>query len=290
MAKLLTRRKAKWVAQRRNLDVVRGGVLNPNAATATRYQLRLEQIIRRMTLEVERELKALFETPHAEEYFDTAQDAASIASQARIITNALTKKYQDLFDSLSRPLAEQVANGADASSSASLHTSLKQLSGGLSLQTTTLKGPIMDVWKATVNENVALIKSIPQKYLNGVTQAVQRSITTGNGLQDLVPYLQKHKGITERRASFIAHDQTRKAFSSLNRARCRKLGVREGEWLHTSGSKEPRHTHIEMNGKRFDLSKGMWDPAVGRYIFPAEEPGCRCRMIPIIDLSAYDEQ
>ena len=47
-----------------------------------------------------------------------------------------------------------------------------------------------------MTENVGLIKSIPAQYLNGVQGAVMRSITTGNGMQDLVPYLQKHKGIT----------------------------------------------------------------------------------------------
>lgn len=270
--------------------MVRGNPLNPNAAAMTRYQLRLDSLIRKMTIEVEAEIKALYATPHAEEYFDTAQDAASIASQARMLTNKLTEKYQSMFDAVSRPLAEQVANGADASSSASLHTSLKQLSGGLSLQTTTLKGPILDVWKATVNENVSLIKSIPQQYLTGVTQAVQRSITTGSGLQDLVPYLQKHKGITERRASMIAHDQTRKAFNNLNKARMQKLGVQKFEWLHTSGSREPRKLHEELSGRIFSFDNlPVIDEHTGERGIPGQAINCRCRMIPVLDLSAGDE-
>lgn len=290
MPKLLTVRKQKWAAARPNVDIIRGTPLNPNAAVMTRYQSRLEKLVRQMTDDCEKQLKALFSTTHAEAHMEAiATGDASISSQARMLTNALTKKYEDLFAAVAKPIAEQMVAGADATSSAALHSSLKQLSGGLSLSTASLRGPQLEIWKASIAENVSLIKSIPAKYLSGVTQATQRAIISGNGLQDLVPYLLKHKGITERRAKFIAHDQTRKAFSALNRSRMTKLGLTQGEWLHTSGSKEPRHTHIEMSGKLYDLKKGMWDPAVGQYIFPAEEPGCRCRAIPVLSLDSIGE-
>jgi hypothetical protein len=37
-----------------------------------------------------------------------------------------------------------------------------------------------------------------------------------------------------------------------------------------------------MNGKKYDVNKGMWDPAVNRYIFPGEEINCRCSSRSII--------
>lgn len=75
--------------------------------------------------------------------------------------------------------------------------------------------PLKNTLTASLAENVDLIKSIPQQYLSGVQQAVMRSITTGNGLQDLQPYLEKQGGVTERRATLIANDQTRKRTTIL---------------------------------------------------------------------------
>jgi len=31
-----------------------------------------------------------------------------------------------------------------------------------------------------------------------------------------------------------------------------------------------------MDGKKYDVAKGMWDPAVREYIFPGQLINCRC--------------
>lgn len=283
MPKLLTKRKQRWADQFKP-DLLRGTALNPNIASADRYYQKLEKLVVQMSSEYTKAIEALFDTKHAKEYF--AQDI-TIAAQAKILTNALTKKFDDLFAAVSKPLAEQMASEADKTSSASLHMSLKQLSGGLSLPTTTLQGPLMDVLNATVTENVGLIKSIASQYLDGVQGAVMRSITSGNGLQDLVPFLEKHEGITKRRARFIAYDQTRKAFNNLNKGRMQAVGLKEYEWLHSGGSKQPRHDHIEMSGNvyRFD-DPPVIDKKTGERGIPGQLPGCRCRMVPVI---SFDE-
>lgn len=287
MKKLLTRRKANWVAQRPSVDIVRGTPLNPNAAISTRYSLRLQAAIRSMTIETERRLRELFDSEVGSEYF--AQDA-SIASQTRILVNALTQKYEKLFSDIAVPAAEQFAAQADAASSAAMHSSLRELSGGLSLPTAALKGPAVQIMKATVNENVLLIKSIPEKYLNGVGQAVQRSITTGNGLADLVPYLAKHKEITLNRATLIARDQTRKAFNNLNKARMERLGLKKFEWLHTGGSNEPRELHVKYSGQIFSFDNlPIIDENTKERGIPGQAINCRCRMVPVIDLSGGED-
>ena len=192
MSKLLTRKKQKWANQFQP-KYLRGTALNPNITDALKYQRQLDKLINEMTTEVKKQLKKLFHTDTAKEYF--AQDD-SIAAQAKILTNYLTIKFNKIFAAVSKPLAETVVNNANKSSSRALHSSLEQLSGGLSLKTSSISGDIIDVINASVAENVTLIKSISEQYLSGVQQAVMRSITTGNGLQDLIPYLEKHEGIT----------------------------------------------------------------------------------------------
>lgn len=264
--------------------IVKGKALNPSAAVEQRYHTALRVLIERMVAETELELKKLFKTEPAQEYF--GQDA-SISSQARVLTNALIKKYTDQFARIARPTAERFAEESDKSSDVAVKSSIRQMSGEVTLSTRTItSGPLNDVLSATVTENVALIRSIPSQYLGGVQQAVMRSITTGNGMQDLVPYLQKHKGITLRRARMIAQDQTKKAFSSLSKARMQKIGVEEYVWRHTAGSRHPRKLHIEMDGNtyRYD-DPPVIDERTGERGIPGQAINCACRMQPILNFN-----
>ena len=205
MPMVLESGKKKWISTPRR-QVMRGTALTPNAANEARYYQDLRHLILQMTSGVRRDLEAFYKTPHAETYF--AQDA-TVAAQAKILTNALTNRFQNLFDIAAKPLAEEVAADASKSSALALKMSLKQLAGGLTIKTDILTGELNDVLTASVAENVSLIKSIASEYLTDVQGAVYRSITTGNGLADLVPFLEKHEGITLRRAKLIAGDQTR---------------------------------------------------------------------------------
>ena len=281
MAKrLLTRRKQAWVA-RRKPEVVRGLPINPNAAIEARYYARLERDINRMCDRVQVSLERLFSKEVAVEYF--AQDE-SIASKARILTNELTRRFMDIFNAQAMSIAEAMARESDAASSASVHSSIQQLSGGLSLPTTAITKPMKEILKATVTENVGLIKSIPTQYLQGVQGAVMRSITNGGGLKTLVPYLEKHRGVTLRRARMIAKDQTRKAMNNLSAARLENLGLKKFEWLHTGGSAEPRQLHIDYSGRIFSFDDPpVIDKNTGERGLPGQAINCRCRIVPVIE-------
>lgn len=282
MPPLLTKKRAAYVA-RRKPQTLNGKTLNYNAAVQERYARALTALVKQMTTQTRRELEKFFKGESAEAFFTMD---ANVGSDARILTNRLTRKFDQLFASKAKPLAESMVSQSDKASSAALHGSLKELSGGLSLKTSVVTGPMNEVMTASVAENVGLIKSISQKYLTDVQGAVMRSITTGNGLQDLVPFLEKHEGMTIRRARNIAMDQTRKAYNSLNEGRMIKLGLDEYEWLHTGGSKEPRQHHIELSGRIFSLTDpdrmAIIDPSTGQRGKPGDLPNCGCRMRPLI--------
>ena len=287
MKKLLTIRKQKWASTFKP-NVLVGNPLNPNMGVAAYYNQKLDALIREMVDDTDKQLKKLFDTEHAEEYF--AHDA-SISSQARILTNALIEKYDALFSGRAPALAEYFAERSDRSSSAAAHVTLKQLSGGLSIKTAQISGDLKDIFKATIAENVALIKSIPQQYLNGVQQAVMRSITNGRGLQTLVPYLQKEHGKTFARARMISMDQTRKAFEGMTRARLERAGIKKFKWIHTGGSNEPRPLHQHtLNGKIFSYAEPpIIDTNTGERGFPGQLINCRCRQAPVIDFGDNED-
>ncbi len=172
-------------------------------------------------------------------------------------------------------------------SSVALGQSLKQVSEQWTLKVDYLTTPRMqEVITAATTEAANLIRLIPQKYLGDVQGQVMRSITTGDGLKDLVPYLREKYDGNVRHARLVAVDQTGKALSNINAARMIEIGQTKYIWLHTGGSKEPRKTHIAMNGKEYDLL----DPPVIGVMYgqevrgkPRDVPGCRCLMRPILN-------
>jgi len=139
-----------------------------------------------------------------------------------------------------------------------------------------MKPAMRDIMRATVGQQVSLIKSIPSQYFTNIEGMVMRSVQTGRDLGQLTKDLQEQFGVTHRRAAFIARDQNNKATASMTRARQDELEITEAIWVHSGAGKHPRPTHVAMNGKKYDVNKGMWDPAVKRWIFPGEEINCRC--------------
>jgi len=276
---MLTKKRKTWAAKRKQAPVFVGGALRPNAAVGIKYAARLEKLTRQMIETVRREVLRLFEGPVGRQHLGMD---ASLASQARMLTDKLTRRFEELFAKAAKPMAESMLSGAEKSTKSSLHSSLQQLSGGLSLKTSVMNTPLQEVYKASVAENVALIKSIPAEYLQKVQGSVMRSITTGNGLQDLIPALEQYEGQTYRRARNIALDQTRKAHNSINKQRMQALGVKKFKWIHSGGGAHPREDHVLMDGQIFDFDNlPVIDKRTGERGIPGQAPNCRCSMAPV---------
>lgn len=263
--------------------VIRGGTLRMPPTAAAHYNKRLQQLIAEMVRATRAELTKLFTSPVAVESHVTTD--ASIASQSRILMNALTDRFSVLFARAAKGVSERMVDEVQTNSATGLRNSLREISGSIALKTDVLtSGPVADVITASVAENVALIKSIPQQFLDGVQGAVMRSITSGNGLADLEPYIKQQQGVTGRRAKNIALDQTRKAYNVINKARMQGLGMSKFEWIHTGGSQQPRQDHIDMSGNIYSFDDPpVIDQRTGERGIPGQAPNCRCTMRPILD-------
>lgn len=281
---LLTTKRKAWAAKHRpDGATFKGERLQPPAGVAVRYADALSKLTREMTQTVHREIMALFKTDHAAAHF--GQDA-TISSQSRILINNLRARFEDLFAKKARPLAEQMATSAETASGTALHSSLQKLSGGMSIKTHVTNPVLQNIYKASVTENVSLIKSIASEYLQKVEGAVMRSITTGNGLQDLVPAIEQYDGQTHRRAVNIALDQTRKVYNSVNKGRMQSIGIKKFQWHHSGGGAHPREDHIEMDGNIYSFDElPVIDQRTGERGIPGQAPNCKCTMSPVFDFS-----
>lgn len=212
-------------------------------------------------------------------------EVLGITDLAQNVLNALYEEWSDRFEELAREKVRELLTDILKVSKSSVQSSIRNFADGVTISVSEQTPQMREVFRAAVNENVALIKSIPQQYLERLQGDVMRTITTENSsLSELTASIQKYGGMTYRRASNIALDQTRKAYQSFNQQMLGQAGIKKGIWIHTGGTMHPRQKHRDFNGKEFDLSKGapIGDDG-GNYVFPGQCVNCRCTFIPIID-------
>jgi len=277
----LSKPREAWAAQRAG-HLFRGSPLSPSAATRDKYSARLEKLVELMATVTQRALVREYKRPIAA-HAGVAMDAPSFVTAVTRLLRELEKRFVLLFTEQAGGLTAAMMKGVSDTSASQLGDSLKAVSGGLTLKTDMISGTVAEVFKASVRENVALIKSIPAKYFEQIQGDVMRSIQTGQGMTDLLPQIEQYEGVTKRRAKLIAEDQTRKATTALNRVRMQAAGMRQFEWLHSGGGKEPRELHVEMDGKVYDLDNPpIIDERTGERGLPGQLINCRCRMVPVI--------
>lgn len=272
---------------------MRGKPLRYNVAVQRRYVADLERMTDQVIEATEKQVLQIFKTDASKEFFATD---ASIASIARIDMNKLTNTVMKKVGEQSKTMAHRMVLGTDKASKSTLHQSLKEMSGGLSIKTNINSGDIKDAFTASINVNVDLIKTIQSNYLDQVKGAVNRSIQNGGGLETLIPNINKLLSGEARKArnkaKNVALDQTRKAYNALNAARMEKIGVKTFEWIHSGGGQTPRPHHLAqfpdgLNGGIFSLDDlPVIDEKTGERGLPGQAINCKCVMRPLIQ---FDE-
>jgi len=245
--------------------------VHPNVGIEVDYRHRLLKLIDEMNASVKYWLKASYRANEPV----IAQDDALPSTALRKAVRKLARRWQRQFDELAPKLADYFSTAVAERSDAALRSMLRK--GGFSVRFDPTPAQ-RDILKATVNQNITLIKSIPAKYMTEVEGLVMRSVQTGRDLGAIAKGLEEQFGVTKRRAAFIARSQNNMATAALTRARHIELGVKEAVWVHSGGGKHPRPTHVKAgrDKTKYDTSKGWLDPAVGKHIFPGELPNCRC--------------
>ena len=136
---------------------------------------------------------------------------------------------------------------------------------------------LTDQLELFANQNAQLIRSLPNEELERVSQVIQRNLQEGKRYREISSDIQKSFGITRRRATLIARDQTTKLNSSLTKLRQQEIGVEEYIW-QTSGDERVRATHKAHDGKKF-----RWDSPPKNTGHPGQDINCRCNAIAVLD-------
>jgi SPP1 gp7 family putative phage head morphogenesis protein len=211
-------------------------------------------------------------------------DRSASAALADILRH-LFNYWQARFNRMAEHRADWFTNQTEKAATIQIKIMLKHIGVAVEFKNSHYVNNIM---QAIYAENVSLIKSIPQDLHDKVQGIVMRGVQAGNDQHFVAQEIRAQFGKTTRRARFIARDQTAKANAAVSMARSSEAGIEYGFWMHRSGSRKPRPTHVAMSGKRFKLSEGIYDSAVGYEVKPAELPGCLCAYRP--DLSSFNPQ
>lgn len=248
-----------------------------------RYSRELRRLVRDMTKDSRDAVLSLFdETGRRKDFLETG----GIAQAAQSILNAKKVQWGTFFDMVAREKVQSLINQLLRESKASCTSAVKPLFDEVTIKMDALTPQMKEIFQASVNQGVDLIKSIPSQYFERISGDVMRTITTPtSSLKELSRNLSKYGEMSYRRANNIALDQTRKAYQSFNRQMLDNAGIQKGIWVHTGGTVHPRHKHKAFNGKEFDLAKGAPVGDDGGYVFPSQEPFCRCTFIPIVKFS-----
>ena len=245
------------------------GRSRPSIAYELEYRRALQKLLAEMQKDVQEQLEAYFS--------DTANDGA--LSLWVDIFKRLREKWYRRFEVRGREIAKWLADKTKKRTDAQILRKLKE--NGFTL-TPHYTGEEKTLISQIIANNVAMIKSIPQSYLGEVQEAVSYSFKRGydserlyKRLKDIIGRVNEN---SDNRAQLIARDQLQKATQQLAIVSAKEYGATKARWIHVPGKYSSRRTHIDMDGKVFDLNVGLYDSDVGRDVKPGELIYCQCQM------------
>lgn len=247
----------------------------PSEAIRVAYQADLRyRLIKPMADDLLREMRAAWRDDGS-----VTHDARPSPQRLRVVMERWGKKWNARLETLGEKMAREFTDASKAYVDRGMKKAFKD--AGLTIQWRPTKR-MLEGYAAVVYENVQLIRSIPAKFLGDVQSDVWLSVTKGADMAALTDKIKESYGVTWRRAAFISRDQTAKAKGVFESSRRAELGIKQAKWLHSHAGREPRPSHVAMNGKLFDVSKGMWDKDEGEWIQPGELINCRCTSAAVI--------
>lgn len=256
--------------------------LTPPIRVAQRMAAAVVAELRLMTIET----RALVKSLAAKQRASVAAAMDALPDDVQHQVEALQRKYRARFANLAEAWAPQMINDVLTQSSAQLNMNLHDVADRLAIQTTMSTPRMRDIVEASTKNSVGLIVRIPQQYLADVQVQVMSAITTGSGLDKLVPYLTKRYHGDARHARFVALDQVRKASESVNAERLQALGVEEYVWIHVGGERYPRKLHQSYSGRTFRYDEPpIIDERTGARGKPGDAINCRCRQRAVVNFT-----
>ena len=210
------------------------------------------------------------------------------------LKDVLIEDLEDESEKTLKPAFEKTGRGKKKTVFEKLKekTKFKELEESIKIVPTIDKNLKKELVKNYIdNVNYSIAKFTDEARLK-LRKMVMDNLFKNGGLQihSLVEELRKFKGVDERRAEFIARQDTSLLIAEYRKAKYKQLGITEYIWKVArtyEATKDrphgvrPKHWELKDTRQSFDNP-----PAVnkkGEHKNPGEDFGCRCYPLPIVE-------
>jgi len=258
--------------QRQNVAAPRRRM--PRAENPTTIQVdyfrAIEPIVDRASALIRREVYPLVQRALVERRDDARLDATNL--------NASIDRVARQFADMLRPTQlEEVARRFGSATSTFQRDQLnKQIRAAMGVDLSTIEPSVLRMIDDFTADNVALIKSVPQRLFADIETRITSGVRAGQRWEDMAAELEARHGVAKDRAKVIARDQVGKFYGELNQKRQENLGITGYIW-RTSNDNRVRDEHELREGVHFEWSD---PPADGH---PGEPVLCRCYAEPDVE-------
>jgi uncharacterized protein with gpF-like domain len=196
-------------------------------------------------------------------------DRADVEKWAEALKR-ITGNVREQFAAVEPALENAAAVAANTVSGFNKQQVTNQLRGVLGVDIFLAEPELADTLASSINENVALIKSIPEQYFSDVEGIVLRGFRSGQRSSVL------GDEIADRFGAFIARDQVESLNGDLTRNRQIGLGIPGYIW-RTALDERVRDDHLALENTRHSWDNPpVVDSRTGRTAHPGGDFNCRC--------------
>jgi SPP1 gp7 family putative phage head morphogenesis protein len=154
-----------------------------------------------------------------------------------------------------------------------------------------LSGKAREQMATTLSDNVELsVKGFTNEMVDEMREAVDKNAREGCRFDTLTDIIQMRYGLSERRAKFLARQETGLFMAEFRRRMFEDVGLRHYIW-DSSRDARVRPDHRRLDGKMFAYSDPpIIDLASGRRGNPGQDFNCRCVDRPVVEADFREYQ
>lgn len=219
---------------------------------------------------------------------DTLLREAQNAADAEL--SSKLAQIETIFNRNAEKLAENFVNAVSVSEKRTFMQTINGASESVTKDTINSIDLLADqgikrIINKSIGENVKLIQSIPQQHYQRIAKTIHDGLEKGQSYSTMAKEIRQINGVSERKAKFIARDQTASVYGELTQKRNENLGIEKFKWI-TSRDNRVRETHRVLDGMVFDWASGAKGPGVPIEmigLIPGEDYNCRCTSTPVFE-------
>lgn len=134
---------------------------------------------------------------------------------------------------------------------------------------------------ALILETEEWVEKLRDDALRHFSANTLRVMAQGRTFEEVSKEFLFEKENRKNHAEFVARSQIANFNGLSNKIRYQKLGVTQAVWV-TSKDERVRKSHMDRNGKVFDLDKGLYSSVDKLTLLPGVDYQCRCISRPIL--------